>query len=73
MVAHWQAEKDAIAEIRELKERLEAARTDAEKAERDGDLERAAAAALRDDARARGRDRGEDRAARRAPGRPSRC
>jgi ATP-dependent Clp protease ATP-binding subunit ClpB len=43
MVAHWQAERDAIAEIRELKERLEAARTDAEKAERDGDLERAAA------------------------------
>jgi ATP-dependent Clp protease ATP-binding subunit ClpB len=43
MVAHWQAERDAIAEIREVKERLEAARTDAEKAERDGDLERAAA------------------------------
>ncbi len=43
MVAHWQAERDAIAEIRELKERLEAARTEAEKAERDGDLERAAA------------------------------
>ena len=42
MVAHWQAERDAIAEIRELKERLEQARTDAEKAERDGDLERAA-------------------------------
>src|SRR6187399_3033680 len=36
MVAHWQNEKDAIAEIRELKEQLEAARTDAEKAERDG-------------------------------------
>src|SRR6476659_6117289 len=43
MVVHWQAERDAIAEIREVKERLEAARTDAEKAERDGDLERAAA------------------------------
>ena len=42
MVAHWQAERDAIAEIRELKERLEQARTEAEKAERDGDLERAA-------------------------------
>ena len=61
MVAHWQAENDAIAEIRELKERLEQARTEAEKAERDGDLERAAAAALRDDARARARDRGQDR------------
>ena len=42
MVAHWQAERDAIAEIRELKERLEQARMEAEKAERDGDLERAA-------------------------------
>src|SRR2546423_1377440 len=37
MVAHWQNEKDAIGEIRELKERLETARTEAEKAERDGD------------------------------------
>src|SRR5690242_14134381 len=43
MVAHWQSEKDAITEIRELKERLESTRTDAEKAEREGDLERAAA------------------------------
>ncbi len=42
MVAHWQNEKDAIAEIRELKERLETARTDAERAEREGDLEAAA-------------------------------
>src|SRR6195952_408942 len=42
MVAHWQSEKDAIAEIREVKERLEQARTDAEMAERSGDLERAA-------------------------------
>ena len=42
MVAHWQAERDAIAEIREVKERLEQARTDAEMAERSGDLERAA-------------------------------
>jgi ATP-dependent Clp protease ATP-binding subunit ClpB len=43
MVVHWQSERDAIAEIRELKEALENARTEAEKAERDGDLERAAA------------------------------
>jgi len=43
MVAHWQNEKDAIAEIRALKEQLETARTDAEKAEREGNLERAAA------------------------------
>jgi ATP-dependent Clp protease ATP-binding subunit ClpB len=42
MVAHWQSEKDAITEIRALKERLESARTEAEKAEREGDLEQAA-------------------------------
>jgi len=42
MVAHWQNEKDAITEIRALKEQLEAARIEAERAERDGDLERAA-------------------------------
>ena len=42
MTAQWQLEKDAIAQIRERKEGLEAARLDAEKAERDGDLERAA-------------------------------
>ena len=42
MVAHWQNEKDAIAEIRALKEQLEQARTEAERAERDGDLEQAA-------------------------------
>jgi ATP-dependent Clp protease ATP-binding subunit ClpB len=42
MVAHWQNEKDAITEIRELKERLEQARMDAEKAERESNLELAA-------------------------------
>jgi ATP-dependent Clp protease ATP-binding subunit ClpB len=42
MVAHWQSEKEAIAAIQEAKERLEAARLDADRAERDGDLERAA-------------------------------
>ncbi|HKE70104.1 MAG TPA: ATP-dependent chaperone ClpB [Nocardioidaceae bacterium] len=42
MVAHWQAEKDAITAIQEGKERLELAKLDAERAERDGDLERAA-------------------------------
>jgi ATP-dependent Clp protease ATP-binding subunit ClpB len=42
MVAHWQAEKDAITAIQEGKERLEFAKLDAERAERDGDLERAA-------------------------------
>jgi ATP-dependent Clp protease ATP-binding subunit ClpB len=42
MVAHWENEKRAITEIRDLKEQLEGARTDAERAEREGDLERAA-------------------------------
>ncbi len=42
MVAHWENEKRAITEIRELKERLETARNDAERVEREGDLERAA-------------------------------
>ena len=42
MVAHWQLEKDAIATIQAGKERLEQARLEAERAERDGDLERAA-------------------------------
>jgi len=42
MVAHWQSEKDAITAIREEKERIEQARLDAERAEREGDLERAA-------------------------------
>jgi ATP-dependent Clp protease ATP-binding subunit ClpB len=42
MVAHWQSEKDAIVAIQDAKERLEQAKLDAERAERDGDLERAA-------------------------------
>ena len=42
MVARWENEKRAIAEIRERKELLETARTDAERAERGGDLEAAA-------------------------------
>ncbi len=42
MKGHWQAEKDAIASIRELKESLESKRTEAERYERDGDLGRAA-------------------------------
>jgi ATP-dependent Clp protease ATP-binding subunit ClpB len=40
--AHWQLEKDSIAGIRSIKEQIEEARTDAERVERDGDLERAA-------------------------------
>ena len=73
MVAHWQNEKDAITEIRDLKERLEAARTDAEKAEREGDLEQRRAAALRHHARARRGDRGEDRSASTSSSPSSRC
>jgi len=42
MVAHWQSEKDAITAIQDGKERLEQARLEAERAEREGDLERAA-------------------------------
>lgn len=42
MIAHWQNEKEAISAIRDTKERIEEARTEAERAEREGDLERAA-------------------------------
>ncbi|MGI8596412.1 MAG: ATP-dependent chaperone ClpB [Thermoleophilaceae bacterium] len=42
MKAKWQAEKDAITAVQEVKERLEQARAEAERAERDADLQRAA-------------------------------
>ncbi len=42
MKAHWQSEKEAIDRIRELKEQLEQARYEEGKAERLGDLEKAA-------------------------------
>jgi ATP-dependent Clp protease ATP-binding subunit ClpB len=42
MKAHWHREKDHIDRIRKIGSDIEAARTDAERAERDGDLERAA-------------------------------
>ncbi|MCE5253653.1 MAG: ATP-dependent chaperone ClpB [Actinomycetia bacterium] len=42
MKAHWQAEKEAISKIRALKEQIDAAKTEAEKAERVGDLQKAA-------------------------------
>ena len=42
MKAHWQGEKDAIEAIRSAKERLEQAHRDAERAEREADLQRAA-------------------------------
>jgi ATP-dependent Clp protease ATP-binding subunit ClpB len=40
--AHWQLEKDSIAAIRSTKEQIEEARSEAERAEREGDLEKAA-------------------------------
>ncbi len=42
MKAHWQAEKECITRIRELKERLEQVKVEEQKAEREGDLEKAA-------------------------------
>jgi len=42
MKAQWQAEKAKITTIQELKEKLEAAHRDAERAEREADLQRAA-------------------------------
>jgi ATP-dependent Clp protease ATP-binding subunit ClpB len=42
MKARWQAEKDAISEIQECKERLEQAHREVERAEREADLQRAA-------------------------------
>jgi ATP-dependent Clp protease ATP-binding subunit ClpB len=42
MKAHWQQEKESIDRIRSLKSEIEAVRLEAERAERDGDLERAA-------------------------------
>jgi ATP-dependent Clp protease ATP-binding subunit ClpB len=42
MIAHWQQEKAAIAKIREIKERLESTRSEAQLAERRGDLAKAA-------------------------------
>jgi ATP-dependent Clp protease ATP-binding subunit ClpB len=42
MKAQWQKEKDAIKGVSDLKERLEQARVEAERAEREADLQRAA-------------------------------
>jgi ATP-dependent Clp protease ATP-binding subunit ClpB len=41
MKAEWQREKDAITQVREKKERLEQARAEVERAQREADLERA--------------------------------
>jgi len=42
MKAHWQNEKSLIMQIQQLKEKIEQARIEEEKAERDGDLEKVA-------------------------------
>ena len=42
MKAQWQAEKEAISEVSEIKERLEIAHREVERAEREADLQRAA-------------------------------
>ncbi|HVM00230.1 MAG TPA: ATP-dependent chaperone ClpB [Egibacteraceae bacterium] len=42
LVQHWEAEKDAIERIRDLKAHIEQAREEAERAEREGQLQRAA-------------------------------
>jgi ATP-dependent Clp protease ATP-binding subunit ClpB len=42
MRAHWEQEKEHITRIREIKSRIEGLRGEAERAERDGNLERAA-------------------------------
>jgi len=42
MRAHWEREKEHISRIRELKSEIEEVRGESERAERDGDLERAA-------------------------------
>jgi ATP-dependent Clp protease ATP-binding subunit ClpB len=42
MRTHWQREKEHIDRIRQLTSKIESARAEAERAERDGDLERAA-------------------------------
>jgi ATP-dependent Clp protease ATP-binding subunit ClpB len=42
LTVHWTSEKEAIAAIRETKQKVEEARAGSERAERDGDLQRAA-------------------------------
>ena len=42
MKAHWQAEKEAIGKIQAVKEQIDQAKTEAERAERVGDLQKAA-------------------------------
>ena len=69
MVAHWQNEKDAIAEIRDAQGAARARAHRGREGRARGRPRAGRAAPLRHHARARRRDRGADRAARRAPGR----
>ncbi len=56
----WKKEKEVITAIRELKERYERAKTDAVKAEREGDLTRAAEFEIRHDHLAGKRHQGQE-------------
>ena len=42
MTAHWKKEKETISKIRAIKEKLESTRSEAQMAEREGDLAKAA-------------------------------
>jgi len=42
MISHWKKEKEAISKIREIKERMESTKSEAQIAERQGDLSKAA-------------------------------
>ena len=67
----WQVERDALNQVGDLKSRLDSARGEAERAQREGNLRARVAPALRRDpcAGAAGRRRGAGRAVRRADGR----
>ena len=70
MTAHWQQEKERIDKIRDLKMRIEEARAEADRAERDADLQRAAELRYGDADRPRQGARSRERRAWRAAARP---
>ena len=70
MKAHWQAEKDAIGRIRDLKEQLENKRLELE---READLEKAAEIRYGQLPELERQVDEATKRARRAPGRPRRC
>ena len=74
MNAHWEDEKEAIAAIRDAQGAARAAQLDAERAEREADLERAAEIRYgHDPASSSGEIEATTAPPRRAPGRRSRC